>query len=112
MVKHLNDVVVKIQKGPRTKPKVVHINRLKLHTGDSSLDWFSTTSETLDDVQQPPNGPLLEEASTDYTCTPPPMTAAQESLMAHQRQELSHGLDDPPLRRSNRTKNPPLRYAN
>ena len=44
VVKQLNDVVVRIKKSRKAKPKVVHINRLKPYTGEQSLDWFVDAS--------------------------------------------------------------------
>jgi hypothetical protein len=40
LVNHLNDVIVRIQKGPRTKAKVVHVNNIKQYNGDIRFDWF------------------------------------------------------------------------
>lgn len=37
VVKQINDVVVRIKRSLQAKPKVVHINRLKLYTGEESL---------------------------------------------------------------------------
>ena len=36
----LNDVIYRIQKGPKTKPKVVHQDRLKPYLGENIPDWL------------------------------------------------------------------------
>ena len=40
MIKQINDVVVRIKKGPQAKPKVVHVNRLKPYAGEEHFGWF------------------------------------------------------------------------
>ena len=56
VVKHLNDVVVRIKKGPRAKAKVVHVNNIKTYNGDLRFDWFTplrmTESQLRSGVQQ------------------------------------------------------------
>ena len=37
----LSDVVVRMQRGPRHKPKVIHVNRLKPFYGDVDKSWLS-----------------------------------------------------------------------
>ena len=49
VVKPINDLVYRIQLGPRTKPKVVHWNRLWRYSGDNPpkwLEWTSAQAET------------------------------------------------------------------
>jgi hypothetical protein len=41
VVNHLNDVIVRIQRSPRAKPKIVHVNRLKAYHGNENLGWFA-----------------------------------------------------------------------
>lgn len=38
----LSDVVVRIQRGPRHKPKVLHVNRMKPFQGDVDKTWLSS----------------------------------------------------------------------
>ena len=45
IVKVINDLVFRIQRTPRTKPKVVHRNRLWLYSGDDPPTWFETPLE-------------------------------------------------------------------
>ena len=40
VTKAINDLVYRIQKGARTKPRVVHRNRLWIYSGDSVPTWF------------------------------------------------------------------------
>ena len=41
IIEQVNDVVVKIQKNARSKPKIVHVDRLKLVEGHSDTSWFT-----------------------------------------------------------------------
>ena len=41
VIKKINDLVYRIQLGPRTKPKVVHCNRLWLYSGTAVPTWFN-----------------------------------------------------------------------
>ncbi|XP_038064778.1 uncharacterized protein LOC119735148 [Patiria miniata] len=54
----LNDVNVRIQRGSRHKPKVVHINRLKRFVGEVDKSWWMPKSPAL---QQLPGSEELEE---------------------------------------------------
>ena len=50
VVKPLNDLVYRIQLGPRTKPKVVHWNRLWRYSSDNPPKWLEQTSAQADTV--------------------------------------------------------------
>ena len=41
VVERLNDVLYRIQRGPRAKPKDVHRDRLWQYCGDACADWFN-----------------------------------------------------------------------
>ncbi|CAG2189090.1 unnamed protein product [Mytilus edulis] len=43
ITKKLNDVIYRIQKGPKNKPKVIHHNRLKRYNGKEKPTWFKIT---------------------------------------------------------------------
>ena len=43
IIEKVNDVVMKIQKGRRHKPRVVHVDRLKLVTGPVDTSWYTGT---------------------------------------------------------------------
>ncbi|KAJ8956550.1 hypothetical protein NQ318_019274 [Aromia moschata] len=40
IIKKINDLVYRIQLSPRSKPKVVHLERLARYTGHDPPDWF------------------------------------------------------------------------
>ncbi|KAJ8961434.1 hypothetical protein NQ318_014681 [Aromia moschata] len=40
IIKKINDLVYRIQLSPRSKPKVVHLERLGKYTGHNPLNWF------------------------------------------------------------------------
>ena len=40
VIQKLNDVICRIQKGPKCRPKVVHQDRLKPYLGENAPDWF------------------------------------------------------------------------
>ena len=51
VVERLNDVVYRIQQGPRKKPKVVHRDRLWKYSGVERADWFQgPVQDKSDDV--------------------------------------------------------------
>ena len=45
VAERLNDVVYRIQRGPRAKPKLVHRDRLWQYSGDACADWFKEQPE-------------------------------------------------------------------
>ena len=47
VVKPINDLVYRIQLGPRTKPKVLHCNRLWCYSGDSPPKWLIQEQEAV-----------------------------------------------------------------
>ncbi|KAJ8959369.1 hypothetical protein NQ318_022055 [Aromia moschata] len=53
IIKKINDLVYRIQLSPRSKPKVVHLERLAKYTGHNPPDWFV--------VEDPP--PRTEDSS-------------------------------------------------
>ena len=55
----VNDVVMKIQRNRRTKPRIVHVDRLKLVEGPVDTTWFSEkeTSQPGDGRSGPHGGP-------------------------------------------------------
>ncbi|KAJ8950520.1 hypothetical protein NQ318_015264 [Aromia moschata] len=52
IIKKINDLVYRIQLSPRSKPKVVHLERLARYTGHNPPDWFV--------VEDPP--PMTEDS--------------------------------------------------
>ena len=95
VVKPINDLVYRIQLGPRTKPKVVHWNRLWRYNGDNPPKW-------LDQQQTSP-------AETPHNLAETPRQASQdEGPDANQEQTESAENGGP--RRSTRVRKPPNRY--
>ena len=43
---HLDDLVYRIQKGPRSKPMIVHVDRLKKYLGNSFDNWLAELKTT------------------------------------------------------------------
>ncbi|KAJ8953850.1 hypothetical protein NQ318_006701 [Aromia moschata] len=49
IIKKINDLVYRIQLSPRSKPKVVHLERLARYTGHNAPDW--TTAKEICEVE-------------------------------------------------------------
>ena len=60
VVKRLDDLTYRIQKGPKAKPKVVHHNRLKPYEGENVPNWLKAESETEKDPKQVPSDSGVE----------------------------------------------------
>ena len=58
VIKRINDVVYRVQLGPKTKPKVVHRNRLWKYSGSAPPTW-------LDGGDSPTN--VLPQSQTSHT---------------------------------------------
>lgn len=54
VTKAINDVVYRIQLTPRSKPKVVHRNRLWEYTGDNKPNWFKSSHTSKAAATTPP----------------------------------------------------------
>ena len=53
----MNDVVMKIQKSKTSKPRIVHVDRLKLVEGQVDISWFNKGEcEQLVDVDMDVTG--------------------------------------------------------
>lgn len=72
VVKKVNDLVYRIQLGRRTKPKVVHRNRLWLYTGKSRPTWFDN-GNTSDHP--------LEPSADGITISPDPNTQDNDAYV-------------------------------
>ena len=46
MTSHLDDLIYRIQKGPRSKPMVVHVDRLKKYQRNSFDNWLAEPKTT------------------------------------------------------------------
>ena len=87
VTKKINDLVYRIQLGPKAKPKVVHRNRLWKYSGSSAPDWY------------------LQEKSTSESVDNQNVNSG-----THVQTEPELNPETPELRRSNRTRRPPVRY--
>ena len=58
----VNDVVVKIQRSRRTKPRIVHVDRLKLVEGPVDTSWFGGEEPSLRESQQTSQAVAAEES--------------------------------------------------
>ena len=47
VVECLNDVLFRIQFGPRTKPMVVHHDKLKPYLGEDKPEWFNSKETNI-----------------------------------------------------------------
>ena len=88
VTKKINDLVYRIQLGPKQKPKVVHRNRLWKYSGSNAPDWYKQGNSTLESVDhQNMNADNLAQIEPELILKP-----------------LG-------LRRSNRTRRPPVYYG-
>ena len=58
MVKRLDDLTFRIQRGPKAKAKVVHHNRLKSYLEDVAPDWLAHEGDVEGQSQ---DAPTLED---------------------------------------------------
>ena len=61
ITKEVNDVVVKIQRNRRTKPRIVHVDRLKLVEGAVDTSWFGGEEPSRRESQQMSQAVATEE---------------------------------------------------
>ena len=132
ILKKVNDVTFRIQKSPRSKPKVVHHDRLKLYTGKISspfnvkpnscdVSCQTTSSEKTGDTDpstktdpsldssyykhDPPISIDLSGAPKQRTDTPSPETV----LVRREEDNTDRNGDDG--KRCRRNRKPPVRYG-
>ena len=102
VIKCINDLVYRIQLGPKSKPKVVHRNRLWSYTGHNPPTWFS-------------NKTCVQTMAEDHrqSCT---VENGQSCLTQEEEQELVVEKElcqlNTEIRRSERYRHPPNRYGN
>ncbi|KAJ8942133.1 hypothetical protein NQ318_021640, partial [Aromia moschata] len=66
IIKKINDLVYRIQLSPRSKPKVVHLERLARYTGHNPPDWFVVEDpppRTEDNDTRLEDNPLIDRSS-------------------------------------------------
>lgn len=77
VIKRINDLVYKIQAGPRCKPTIVHRNRLRKYYGSDVQTWFTDPEhplqESVEIYQRPDNritGRQRKNGATEDDDTP------------------------------------------
>ena len=103
VVKRMSDVLYRIQKGSKTKPKVVHHDRLKAYHGPNVPDWLSKSSASKEagaprDTEDP--------ATISSPCPTLPHSVAVEARVHPPSAELA---PVPAGQRPKRTVRPPVR---
>ena len=95
VVKCLSDTVYRIQKGPHTKAKVVHRNRLSAYHGKKKVEWLEkdidTESSSLGNIPFPGSGRKGNVCPNKDLDNPPQLTNTKQ--------------------RPKRVSKPPMRYG-
>jgi hypothetical protein len=73
VIEKLSDVTFRIQRSPRTVPKVVHYNRLKKYRGEGLQSWLTTPTECI---------PIIPDEITDLENRPNRLEAIVEESEA------------------------------
>ena len=109
VTKRINDLVYRVQLGPKSKPKVIHRNRLWQYSGQTPPTWFSQ-KEVLEprSATDPSQQPQLEEAQ-GKSLPHSHMEDAQGMSLPQPQPEVAQPV--PPPRRSGHPRNPPQRYG-
>ena len=94
VINHLNDVIVRIQRSLRAKPKAVHVNRLKPYHGEQSLLWYQK----------------LKESRFNESCPKPARVEQPRQNESSHRQDVGNTTSREGFRRSKRTRNPPKQF--
>ncbi len=128
VIDKLCDVVFKIQRSVRTKPKVVHANRLKKYLGDNPpVSWLvphNSTSESATDIAESSNDTVLSEPDIPHDLPDEdivPASLEADGPEPDESNDLTDTGEKPEvvvpaspepetLRRSNRCRKPPKRY--
>ena len=102
VTKAINDVVYRIQLTPRSKPKVVHHNRLWEYSGNNKPNWFKSSPIPKAAATTSPNSTTSNDRfQADLS---PPATNKQSDSICECNQNITAETNQPPvqLRRSNR----------
>ena len=106
VVKHINDVVVRIKRSRQSKPKVVHINRLKPYAGREPFDWFVDKGSA---VGSPFNESKSGMAELNVKSPLPSLEATSNKDNDRKNQDSDETVTA--LRRSERNRRRPQRYT-
>ena len=109
VIKRINDVVYRIQLGPRTKPRVVHRNRLWRYGGQSSPTWFTEKQTTVPSDTH-------DNAGGETNCTTTTSNGADRREPSHliEGNNKSHSdeqYNSCAKQRSTHRRKPPERYS-
>ena len=86
VIKCIDDLVYRIQKGARGKPRVVHTNRLKRYEGADVPDWFQGVPEEHARVAEGPGSILGADAvpTNSMSSTLPSPGSTENKPPSHQ----------------------------
>ena len=101
ITKKINDLVHRIQLNPRSKPKVVHRNRLWLYTGANAPTWFQNKAENVSKES-------IAEMAQAAAPTEPENTSIECEHDQNTMPNISQGTPSP--LRSGRNRHPPQFY--
>ena len=102
VIKCINDLVYRIQLGPKSKPKVVHRNRLWSYTGHNPPTWFSNKTCVQTMTEDHRQSCTVENGQSCLT-----QEEEQEPVVEKELCQLNTEI-----RRSQRHRHPPNRYGN
>ena len=52
VVEKINDVVMKVQKSRNSKPRIIHVDRLKKVEGEVDISWYKSLMDGTEKMQQ------------------------------------------------------------
>lgn len=111
VLQRINDVLYRIRQGPRTKPSVVHKDRLKPYLGDIDPTWLPEATA----ASEPATEPAAEDSDTEDQPAPGGSPAEEPPEMSRdvprQPSQLSGPSGVPEIRRGGRQRRRPARYV-
>ena len=96
ITKRINDLVYRIQLGPKAKPKVVHRNRLWHYSGINAPTWYHAHEQ---------------ESTSPAGMTTATTPEREQNTSPAETLTTSNELPIEPLRRSDRSRRAPVRYG-
>jgi len=97
VIKRMSDVLYRVQKGPKSKPKVVHHDRLKAYHGPNVPDWLECCEVSVPEESEHPG------ASTQAPVSP------QSVVVGSVNPPNTASVPAPAVRRPRREVRPPVR---
>ena len=110
VTKRLSDVTYRIQKGARSKPRVVHHNRLKPYCGENTPTWLSSLSEKDNPRDE---ADMHSTSVTDFTSLADGDAVIKQENCDEDNTvlpEIADKTSEENLRRSQRSRRPPVRF--